>query len=115
MGCLYDILLDWLELSNVNLHPQLRLLLKYFLDAYADDLATVTIGPDALRVHQKLADCLSAFCSFTGMQLNVPKTKAIWINPPSAITRCHLTLYDNQWNPTPCPVLSSDLKMLGET
>ena len=112
---MYDILLDWLDLLNKTLHPNLRLLLKFLLNAYADDLATASTGPDALRTQQKLADCISAFCTFTGMQLNLAKTTTVWLFPPPQRSPLTLTLYDHSWTPYPSPILTDppSLKYLG--
>ena len=88
----YDILLDLIDPSNRDLHPagyhdicrpthlvQPPRNMKdsdsdnHMANAYADDLATITTGTSAYIIQQKQAEWISAFCAFTGLQLNMQK------------------------------------------
>ena len=106
---IYDILLDWLT-------PLLTRTSQ--LNAYADDLATITTGIHALADHQRLAGRISAFCAFTGMSLNYTKIVPVILGPTSIrLTIAALSLYDHNWNCIPCPLQRhpEGLKYLGVT
>jgi hypothetical protein len=74
---LYDILLEWIDPANRNLHKA-EVDLDYDQDdieftqiiAYADDLATVIGGPSAEYMQQLQATRLSAFSAFTGLVMH---------------------------------------------
>jgi len=76
---LCDILLDWLDPTQRHLHTAERL--EYTeedaagvkLNAYADDLATLSSGGNAEYMQQLIATWLSAFCAFTGLVLHPAK------------------------------------------
>ena len=90
----YDILLDLLQSITEK---------NGSLNAYADDLASVTTGPNSFENHQKIAQLISAFCAFTGMQLNYKKIIPVLlghsgIRSPTA----SLQLFDHHWKSIPC-------------
>jgi hypothetical protein len=74
---LYDILLEWIDPANRNLHKA-ELYLDYAQDdiertqliSYADDLATATSVLRASYIQQHQATWLSAFFAFTGLVMH---------------------------------------------
>jgi hypothetical protein len=130
----YDILLDWIDPSNVDFHPSgyaellrpthVNTPTQYTLaqeceahlsNAYADDLATLTSGPRAFAVQQQQAEWISAFCAFTGLQLNMKKIVPVTLGTHSSKIPGYITVYDNCWQPTRCPIqnCTSGLTYLG--
>jgi hypothetical protein len=130
----YDILLDWIDPSNRHLHP------FHFSDlsrpshisnpepshhrhppappvsnAYADDLATITTGPRAYSTQQLQAEWISAFCAFTGLQLNMQKIVPVSIGLHDPHMPSYITVYDHHWKPTRCPLQTNptNLSYLG--
>ena len=126
----YDILLDWIDPNNKDLHP------ASFADickptyistpasqsdranyeppvsnAYADDLATITTGTRAHDIQQQQADWISAFCAFTGLQLNMKKIVPVYIGPSTNSTPQYLTVHDHRWQPTRCPILTKPIHL----
>ena len=130
----YDILLDWIEPLNRSLHPPSYRDLREpthlsqpisqkdlangdppLSNAYADDLATITSGPLAFQVQQKQAEWISAFCAFTGLQLNMKKIIPVSLGKFPNSHPMHLTVYNHLWEPTLCPISArpQDLTYLG--
>ena len=85
---MYDILLEWIDPKNMQLHSD-EVDLAYTmedavatkLNAYADDLGTLTAGPKRVYMQQVLANWISAFCTFTGLVMNPTKIKATVVGP----------------------------------
>ena len=119
----YDILLDWIDPTNKALHPATFSELcrpthvntptppdstspkVYALsNAYADDLATITTGPRAYSVQALQAEWISAFCAFTGLQLNMQKIVSVSLGKHAHTTPKFITVYDHNWQPTRCPI-----------
>ena len=119
----YDILLDWIDPHNKDLHPSgYAALLRpthitapslsrpsgspdyAFSNAYADDLATITTGPRAYSVQQDQAEWISAFCAFTGLQLNMQKIVPVILGDHPSTTPTFITVYNHSWQPTRCPL-----------
>ena len=132
----YDILLDWIDPSNRELHPSgyhelltptrlsqplplhtLPNTHRPISNAYADDLATITTGPMAHAVQEKQAEWISAFCAFTGLQLNMSKIVSVAVGYPQNKPPPHITVFNNQWEPTLCPIVQTpkSLTYLGLT
>ena len=90
----YDILLDLLQ-------PVIEQ--DGSLNAYTDDLASVTTGPNSFQNHQKIAALISAFCAITGMQLNYKTIVLVSIgNSGIRSPTAALQLFDhNCWNQIP--------------
>lgn len=104
----YDILLDWLDLNNRTLHPRLSTTpIQLSLNAYADDIASATMGQSALKDQQELGSCLSVFGCFSGLELKVEKTIPFWINPPPACLSASLYIFDQTWHARACPIHTS--------
>jgi len=120
---LYDILLEFIDPNNRDFHIAERL--DYFDEdarlanpsAYADDLCTITGGPNAEYMQQLQATWLSAFCAFTGLVMHPAKIKATIIGPtpdkynsPPIIgpvsydDKTDLLIHDLNWNPISCPI-----------
>ena len=111
---LYDILLEWIDPRNTHLHEAEDLppyqqidLDTTVINAYADDLATITGGPHAAAMQQQQATWLSAFCAFTGLTLHPRKIIATTIGPPLTMVPS-LAIRDAQWKRIACTV-SPDL------
>lgn len=108
---LYDILLDYIDPRNTHLHqdeehptPFTQADIDHtIINAYADDLATITGGPRAAEMQQQQATWLSAFCAFTGLTMHPAKITATTLGPPPP-TPPSLEIYDSMWQPVACPV-----------
>ena len=118
---LYDILLEWIDPRNTHLHeaedlPPLQQvdLDTTIINAYADDLATITGGPRAADMQQQQATWLSAFCAFTGLTMHPRKIIATTIGPPMTHTPS-LSIRDAQWHRVDCTVTPdlASVKYLG--
>ena len=132
---LYDILLEWIDPKNRHLHKAERHL-NYSqndidhtqMDAYADDLATITGGPNAEYMQQLQATWLSAFCAFTGLVMHPAKIVSTILGPiPSKYTQTEdigplkfkdktdIIVHDHQWNPISCRINAQlgSMKYLG--
>ena len=124
---LYDILLEFIDPTNRHLH-----IAETDLDytdedaqlanpsAYADDLATITAGPNAEYMQQVQATWLSAFCAFTGLMIHPAKIKATllgpippkyhklpMIGPLSHADKTDIIIHDLNWKPISCPIFPS--------
>jgi hypothetical protein len=85
---LYDMLLEWIEPANRHLHTA-EVDADYSeadvahtkLNAYADDRATLTGGPNAERMQQLIAIWLSAFCAFFGLIMHPAKIYSTILGP----------------------------------
>ena len=122
---MYDILLEWIDHTNLTLHTAEDLpaqpgytaagAKKSNPQAYADDLNTMTAGPNARYMQQLQATWLSAFCAFTGMEMHPDKIHATTLGPPPPTPPPPLYIYDSAWTPIPItvnPTLTS-VKYLG--
>ena len=122
---LYDILLEWIDPANRHLHVAERDIhytdediTHTKLNAYADDLATLTGGPRAEYMQQLIATWLSAFCAFTGLVMHPAKICSTILGPvpdkftqirmPGPVTfaqKTDLLIHDLNWMPISCPIL----------
>ena len=108
---LYDILLEWIDPRNSELHSAEGLGDKFtaediaqtIINAYADDLATITGGPRAEEMQQQQATWLSAFCAFTGLTMHPRKIQATTIGP-APLHQPRLCFYDQHWTEIQCQV-----------
>jgi len=127
----YDILLDWIDPANTTLHPasfqdlctptylsqplsqhELHTTDPPLSNAYADDLATISSGPLAFQIQQKQAEWISAFCAFTGLQINMSKIMPVSIGPLPRHHPTHLTVYNHLWEPTKCTILTNPQQLI---
>lgn len=115
---LYDILLDWIDPANRDLHQDEAGLEYSDQDvhdckaaAYADDLATCAGGDNGPRMQQIITNWLSAFCAFAGLVIHPAKVYTTIIGPtpkhlqPPDAQRDQLIVHDLHWKPISCPVL----------
>ena len=121
---LYDILLEFIDPSNRHLHVAENLnysdhdIAHTNSNAFADDLATVTSGPNGEYMQQLQATWLSAFCAFAGLVMHPTKIKPTILGPiPTKYTslpihgplphpkKTDLIIHDLNWNPISCPIL----------
>jgi len=122
---LYDILLEWIDPANRHLHVAERDIhytdediTQTKLNAYADDLATLTGGPRAEYMQQLIATWLSAFCAFAGLVMHPAKICSTILGPvpdkytqipmPGPATfaqKTDLLIHDLNWIPISCPIL----------
>ena len=130
----YDILLDWIDPNNKQLHPfnfsdlsrpthiatpesttSRPSKTQAVSNAYADDLATISTGNRAHQIQQLQAEWISAFCAFTGLQLNMQKIVPVAIGKHAANMPNHITVYNHHWQPTKCPIQTTptNLSYLG--
>jgi len=121
---LYDILLDFIDPANRHFH-EAEGDLQYTntdidntsLNAYADDLSTLTSGPKAEYMQQLQATWLSAFCAFAGLVIHPAKIHTTIlgpipakydmeriIGPPAYTEKTDLLVHDLNWNPVSCPI-----------
>jgi hypothetical protein len=132
---LYDILLELIDPRNRHLHVAEKQLTYSDDDAdkanpaaFADDLATITAGPNAEHMQQIQATWLSAFCAFTGLVIHPAKIKPTLLGPiPEKYNRLatigplpydsktDIIVHDLKWNAISCPLLPnlSTVKYLG--
>jgi hypothetical protein len=121
---LYDILLEWIEPANRQLHEAVTNLDYDQTDidntntvSYADNLATVTGGPRAEYMQQLQATWLSAFCAFTGLVMHPAKIISIIlgstprkyqqqfiIGPLTFEDKTDIIVHDHQWILISCEV-----------
>jgi hypothetical protein len=109
---MYDIMLEFIDPANRFLHAA-ESGITYTdediratqLNAYADDLCTITSGPRAGYMQTLQAKWLSAFCTFTGMAMHPLKIKPTMVGPPKEAPLKHVTVYDHSWTPVQCPIL----------
>ena len=120
---LYDILLEWIDPVNVELHHHENLHYtrtdaeNTSATAYADDLATKAEGPKAEEMHQLVATWLSAFCALTGLAIHPAKVQTTTVGPapsPEA-SPTPLIVHDLNWKPIECPIQTdlTTVKYLG--
>ena len=109
---LYDILLEWIDPANRELHSAesdlhytAEDISEAQMNAYADDLCTITGGPNAAHLQSTQAKWLSAFCAFTGLTMHPAKIIPTIVGKIPLHYRKAITVYDHQWNPTACSVL----------
>jgi hypothetical protein len=109
---LYDILLEWIDPANRFLHTSETQLSysnedieKTKMSAYADDLCTITGGPNGAYMQTLQAKWLSAFCAFTGLELHPKKIKPTIVGPVRKHHLKHLKVYNHQWELINCPIL----------
>jgi len=108
---LYDILLEWIDPRNSELHTAEGMSDKFsaediaqtIINAYADDLATITGGPRAEQMQQQQATWLSAFCAFTGLTMHPRKIQATTLGPPP-LNQPRLSFFDQDWTEIQCQV-----------
>ena len=109
---LYDMLLEWIDPANRFLHTA-ETELAYTdedvagvqMNAYADDLGTITSGPHAAEMQTLQATWLSAFCAFTGLVMHPKKIKPTIVGPIPAEHPTHLRVYDHAWQAIDVEVL----------
>ena len=108
---LYDILLEWIDPANRQLHAAENLtysdedVRNTKMNAYADDLCTITSGQRAGMMQQLQATWLSAFCAFTGLVMHPKKIKPTIVGPIPTFFLPHIRVYDHGWNAIDCPML----------
>jgi hypothetical protein len=108
---LYDMLLEWIDPANKFLHTAEKKtyneedISKAKMAAYADDLCTITGGPNRAFMQTLHAKWLSAFCAFAGLLLHPKKIQPAIVGPIGMCPMKYLKVYDHQWNLTECPVL----------
>ena len=120
---MYDILLEWIDPRNVHLHADevsdrpfsaddIR---RAIINAYADDLATITGGPRAADMQQQQAVWLSAFCALTGLVMHPAKIHATLLGPLPPGPLPTLSVYNQRWEEVACTVdaLVPTIKYLG--
>jgi hypothetical protein len=86
---MYDILLEWIDFKNEQLHSNEAGLnysdqdaLAAQMNAFADVLGTITAGKKAADM-QKIHDCwISSFRTFTGLVMNPAIIKPIIVGAP---------------------------------
>jgi hypothetical protein len=99
----YDILLEWIYPANQLLYTS-ETQVSYSNDntkntkinAYADNLCTITGGPNDVYMHTRQAKWLSAFCAFTGLKLHPKKIKQTIVGPVCKHHLKHLKVYNHQ-------------------
>jgi hypothetical protein len=109
---MYDILLEWIYPRNTDLHVAEDIMgtfsaddiVQTVINAYADDLATITGGPRAEEMQQLQSDWLSAFCAFTGLTMHPTKIHATTIGPPPLGPPPQLSFHNQRWEEAPCVV-----------
>ena len=84
--------------------------LRGALLAYADDLMSVS---NSKSIQQKIADRLSAFCCFAGMEIATNKVEYVSINCPRK--PAPLQIHDLEWtaHPVPCVPGKENVRYLG--
>ena len=119
----YDIPLDWIDPDKKDLHPAgfhdlsrpthftapltqptARTTDPHIENAYANDLATISTGANAYTIQQMQAEWISAFCTFTGLQLNMQKIVSVSIGLHEPQIPSFLTVYNHLWQPTKCAI-----------
>jgi hypothetical protein len=119
------MLLEWIDPANRHLHTA-EVDADYSdadvahttLNAYADDLATLTGGPNAERMQQLVATWLTAFGAFSGLVMHAAKIYSTILDPvPRKYdllpkigplfynNKVNLVIHDLNWNPISCPIL----------
>ena len=107
---LYDILLEWIDPLNTDLHQHETLHYtrkdadNTSATAYADDLATKAEGPRREEMHQLTTTWLSAFCAFAGLGIHPAKVKPTIIGPEPENCPSPLIVHDTNWKPIECPI-----------
>jgi hypothetical protein len=86
---MYDILLKWIDLKNRHLHSTETGLdfsdqdaQAAQMNAFADDLGTITAGKNAAAMQKIRASWILSFCTFTGLIMNPAKIKSTVVGPP---------------------------------
>jgi len=132
---LYDILLEFIDPTNRHLHLAEKNISysdedaqKVNPSAYADDLATVTSGPNAEYMQQLQATWLSAFCAFAGLVIHPAKIRTTLLGsvpdkykrlptegPLPFKEKTDLIIHDLNWKPISCPTFPhlQSVKYLG--
>ena len=111
---LYDILLEWIDPSNRH-HHTAETTTKYSDEdisethpgAFADDLVTITGGPHPSKMQQIQAVWISAFCAFSALEMHPDKIKSTIVGPIPQHHAKYITIYDRQWKPIQCPILTT--------
>ena len=109
---LYDILLEWIDPANRDLHQDEDIhysnedIANTTSTAYADDLATTARGPNANKMQQLTTNWLSAFCAFAGLVIHPAKVQSTILNPTDddLLNPEVLTVHDLLWQPLHCPI-----------